>query len=347
MRILNLNQSRFEDSELWRAHATPITSLDPTWHQRSLIARIGRLVNISKRFDVILFHRDIRLAAIYGLIKVIVRAKRRLVFQGFEYDVSRYSLLSGSIATVLHNKIGLLLHKLVAHTMNALVVHTSAEVNLYSKFFKVPTSRFRFIPYFHYGNGSDRCSTETSKANSLSNGTNVLAIGRHRDFDCFLRAITGTNWEGVIIAGDLDRNELDGKVPPNVAVQYEVSRTEYRDYIARSTIEVLPLDPNRWQRALGHIAMFEAMLRRKPIIAAQTFQLTDYATENEILYYRPGDAMHLRQQIDRLISDPSLRSRLTENACARLLREFTREKYIADLIGLCEVVSASARSVHV
>ena len=338
VRILSLNESRFEDSGLWRQHSVAITDLDPLWHRRLFFVRMIKLFLVSREFDVVLFHLDMRLAALCGLIRGFLPSKPTLIFQGFFCDISRSSVASASLTGILRNKVSRVLNRIVVHTMNVLVVHTSAEVDLYSTFFRVPKSRFAFVPYFHYGNDPDAISATSLSAES----SNVLAIGRHRDFNCFIRAVTGSGWQSVIVAGDSDRKELDAQLPSNIAVHYEVSREEYRDHISRSTVVVLPFHTVRWQRALGHIAMFEAMLRQKPIVAAQTFQVTDYASTDEILYYRPGDAEDLRRQLDRLMTDPYLRKRLTQNARTRLLGEFTREKYIAKLIDVCLKSRSSA-----
>jgi glycosyltransferase involved in cell wall biosynthesis len=345
VRILNLNTSPgFEDNVLWQSHSIPITSLDQSWPRRSLLGKAKKLLGVSRTFDVVLFHLDMRLAAVYGLLRLFVSSKQRLIFQSFLCDVSRYSSSSGSITTLVRNNVSLLLHHLLVRTMNLVIVHTRAEVGLYSRFFRVPASRFAFIPYFHYGGSCDYPTTDFSKANYSDKRANILAIGRHRDFACFILAMTGSPWDGMIIAGDSDRGELDGNVPANLPVLYEVTRTEYRDYIARSTIVVIPLYPDRWQRALGQIAMFEAMLMLKPVIAAETFQLTDYASENEVLFYRPGDADHLREQICRLLEDEDLRDRLARNARTRLLTEFTRERYVSDLVDTCQTACACSRA---
>lgn len=346
MRILNLNTNPgFEGSELWQAYTTAITSLDPSWLQRSLLGRILKLLRVSRGFDVVLFHLDIRLAALFGLICRIFHAKRGLVLQGFLCDISRYSRSSVGFTTVVRNKASLLLNRLLVHTMSVVVVHTRREVDLYSEFFSAPKSRFAFIPYFHYGEDGHCSSKRTSKEDSSGKAAIVLAIGRHRDFECFVSAMAESPWHGVIVAGDSDREKLDGNVPRNVAVHYEVSRTEYRDHIERSAIVVIPLYSNRWQRSLGQIAMFEAISMNKPVVAAQTFQLADYASDDEVLYYRPGDAKHLREQIDRLVEDAGLRCRLAQNARMRLLTEFTRERYISDLMEISQSVCGFSEPV--
>ena len=342
LRILNLNTSPgFEDNDLWQSTSILISGLDPLWHERSLFGKAWKLVNVSRGFDVILFHLDLRLAALYGLLRVVVPLKQCLVFESFLCDVSRYSSNYGSITTTLRSKASLLMHRLLVRTMNALFVHTRAEIDLYSKFFAVPRSRFVFVPYFHYGDALDYPSARGVTEEPDQERASILAIGRHRDFDCFIRALTGSPWNGLIVAGDSDRQELSGRTLPNITIHYEVSRSEYRDYIANSTIVVIPLFADRWQRALGQIAMFEAMLMGKPVIGAQTFQLSDYASDDEILFYRPGDACHLREQISRLLEDSDLRSRLTQNARRRTLTEFTRDKHIAGLVssiaGVCDM----------
>ena len=342
MRILNLNESRFEDNDWWRRNSTAITDVDPLWRKRSLLVRVVRLLSLARGFDVVLFHRDVHLAAFYGLIGRIFHSKTPLVFQGFEYDVSRDSKAAPKIAKLARQKISRLLHSLVVHRMNVVVVHTRAEVDSYSQFFKVPGSRFNFIPYFHYGPSVFAAGLPNEVQSAES--SYVLALGRHRDFDCFVQAARGSDWQSVIVAGKSDRQVLEGKLPDNVTAHYEVSREEYRDYISRAALVVIPLHADRWQRALGHIAMFEAMVRGKAIVAAETFQLSDYAGEGEVLFYQPGNAAHLREQIERLLGDENLRRELSGNAYKRLLAEFTREKYIARLVDVCGLISKDTRT---
>lgn len=333
LRILSLNTSPgFEDSALWQATAVAVTNLDPMWNRRSLLGKAWNLLSLSRSFDVLLFHLDLRLAAVYGLFRQLVRSRQCLVFESFLCDISRYSTGDESISSALRSSASLILHRLLVRSMDGIIVHSRVEIDLYSNFFGAPRSRFLFVPYFHYGNARDYPTSEGVLLKKDTDVPTILAIGRHRDFGCFIRAMSGSPWSGVIVAGDSDRAEISGTAPPNVAVRYEVSRAEYRDYISQSTIVVIPLYANRWQRALGQIAMFEAMLMSKPVIAARTFQLADYASEDEILYYQPGDSSHLRDQISRVLEDSELSARLTGNARKRVLTEFTRDSHVVALL---------------
>jgi glycosyltransferase involved in cell wall biosynthesis len=294
---------------------------------------------IARHFDVVLLYSDLHLASVAGVVLRITAPSRGLVLQEFMRDLSDSPRSSRSVPGILRDWLKEWSYRFLAHTMDAIVVHTSAEVELYAKVLKVAQSRFIFIPYFYYEDAYDRFTKHDPSSNWNLSTPKILAIGRHRDYQCFIKALAGTSWRGSIVAGTSDREQIDGKVPANVAVHYEVSRAEYRRHIAESNIVVLPFHADSWQRSLGQIAMFEAMLMRKPVVAAETFQLADYASEREILYYRPGDAEHLRQQVRRLMGDHSLRHRLIENAFSRIKAEFAKEKYIERLICACEAVA--------
>jgi glycosyltransferase involved in cell wall biosynthesis len=339
VKILSLNPNRaFEHYEPWRQYATAVTELDPKWRKRSLLAKAFALTKIPKTFDVILFYSDTRLAVFASLLQRFLAPSRCLVFERLLRDTSVHSVnvLSGS-----RNQLGLWLHRILVHFVDAVIVHTRAEVEMYSKAFKVPQSRFIFIPYFYYDDAANWTFNRSDESGKNEDSPHILAIGRHRDFGCFVRALSGTSWPGCIVGGASDREELHDDIPENVEAHFELSREEYRRQIARANIVVLPFYADRWQRSLGQIAMFEAMSMQKPVIAARTFQLADYATENEVLFYRAGDASHLRQQIARLVEDPALGRQLVENAATRIEKEFGIETYIEQLINSCQAAANS------
>ncbi len=99
---------------------------------------------------------------------------------------------------------------------------------------------------------------------------------------------------------------------------------------------VVPMSADKMTRSLGQIASFEAMARRVPVVAARTFQLEDYfSDEKEILFYEPGNSLDLRRQIERLLVDGELRDSLTKRAHDRLMDNYTDEQYTKALLELC------------
>jgi glycosyltransferase involved in cell wall biosynthesis len=87
------------------------------------------------------------------------------------------------------------------------------------------------------------------------------------------------------------------------------------------------------------------MLMQKPVVAARTFQLTDYASENEVLFYHPGDARHLREQIQRIMQNEAFRNRLVQNAFTRVVNEFTEENYLIRLLETCRDIMGKKASM--
>ena len=334
-RILSLNP-HFGWSPAWREQTTSVASLIPSWHQKSTVAKAISLLRVAGRFDVILFYHDIRLPAAFGLLNCLRRAGPRLVFQEMFYHRTPGNRKLGLIKTLRHimNYIN---HWVVARSMDAVIVHTSAETETYAHLFDTPPSRFKFIPYFHYGEAADRAFGNSNRPEAGY----VLAAGRHRDFPCFIRALADTPWRGVIVAGASDRDEIGESLPPNIRAYYEVGGHEYDDFMAGAAVVVIPLYASKWEGSHGHIAMLTAALMRKPIVAARAFHLRDYIAADEVLQYEPGDASELRRRIASLMNDPDLRFRQAEN-CYRSAREkFTVERYVTELLETCRVAGAT------
>ncbi len=90
---------------------------------------------------------------------------------------------------------------------------------------------------------------------------------------------------------------------------------------------VIPLYEDRYIRALGHIAMFEAVLMKKPLLVARTFQLADYLTEKDVIFYEPGDETDL---VSKLITEGNWIRNLDLDLLTmqfnRVLTEFTEEE---------------------
>ncbi len=122
------------------------------------------------------------------------------------------------------------MHRAVVKNMDVIIVHTSKEVDIYSNFFKVSKSRFQFIPYFAY---KDALEYSVIASNDKDSKSYILAIGRHRDFDCFIRALRKTNFHGIIIAGNSDRHEIVEQLPPNIELIFEVPFERYIEIISQ------------------------------------------------------------------------------------------------------------------
>lgn len=331
LRILSLNP-HLDDNQIWNAHATSIRSIDPEFYTRRQVTQAAILLTQLRNFDVVVFCNNARLATVLGSLKRLARLNTRVILEEMFVDVSPRG--SARFGERFRRRVRRSLYSILANVMDRMVVHTSAEVDLLAESLRVPRSRFHFIPYFHY-NIPDQVAEE---------GDYVLAIGRHRDFQCFLRAVGDALWPAVIVAGETDREEIGESLPRSVKVRYEVTFAEYRSMIAGARIVVLPLFGEMWRRSLGQIAAFEAAIMRKPLVVADTFHFRDYFREGEVMRYEAGSSESLRAQIDFLMGNPEAAVTMTARAYDRVTSQFTHTKYVENLLRACADWSESGFS---
>jgi len=162
----------------------------------------------------------------------------------------------------------------------------------------------------------------------------VVAVGRNRDYNTFIRAISGTKIPATIIAGASDAQSIVIENDAIVEVRIEVPFQEYRAAIRHAGMCVIPIGTDM-VRSLGQIALLEAVAAKTPVIAARVSQLTDYF-ENEILFYRAGDFEDLRGRLQQALASKEANIERTEAAFARMIRDYTSDRYTRKLLQLCE-----------
>ena len=295
-----------------------------------------KLTKLATTYDCIVFHYDVRLLMIFWLlycVRYLSKPNDRIVFTTFLNDVSsftRFPLLSKGW---IREKLRFIYYFIFTRMAKVIVVHSSAEIDIYAKAFQLPRDRFEFIPYF-----VRRDALNSNQQNiSLPIAQYILAAGRQRDFQTFISAMRDTPFQGVIVAGQEDREVLLQKdIPANIETHFEIPFEEYRALIAGATVFVVPLFADRVIRSLGQIATFEAVAHHIPVIASRTFQLTDYFTSDiEILFFQPENSNELRRQIERIMRDKPLKEELTQRAYSRMLSQYTDEQYTQSLLQLC------------
>ncbi|HWE50058.1 MAG TPA: glycosyltransferase family 4 protein [Bryobacteraceae bacterium] len=324
-KILSLNP-HLDGLPVWKDAAVPVTSLDPGFHLRSRAGQLFFLLRNARRFELILIPNDLWLAAMFRLLAPAGPGCARVALLGFYYDAN--PCRQGLRAQLRHAK-----YKFLARAVDRIIVHTSTEIALCSESLGLDASRFEFIPYYAY---DDAIGTLPGQ-DSIPGKPLVLAPGRHRDFACFCKAVTGLNGRAAIVCGTSDLSEVQhAAFGSQIEIHSEVPLARYRELMGAADIVVIPLFAVRWQRSLGQIAWFDAALMNKPVVIARTFHLADYVSENEALFYEPGDAADLRRQLERLLGSPQLRASLAANAFRRVRSEFTEERFAAALAAACQ-----------
>jgi len=144
--------THFSHVPSWRKAVTAITQVDPSWHRRTLLSKAWTLVRLSPRFDCVLFFFDTRLPVLFRALYCVRHLggpRSKLVFTTWLHDVSQYG---GAPRALLKPRawrrlVRYLYYYVFVRLLDLIVVHSSAEVDLYARAFRVPASRFRFVPY--------------------------------------------------------------------------------------------------------------------------------------------------------------------------------------------------------
>jgi len=91
----------------------------------------------------------------------------------------------------------------------------------------------------------------------------------------------------------------------------QVAHTLIPKYLRAMDIVVIPLDSNQHALTTSPIKLFEYMAAGKVIISSDLLGLREIISSSETVFFKPGDAHDLANQIDKVISDPELAKRLS------------------------------------
>lgn len=334
MKILSLI-THFKHIQSWELATTRIDKIYPNWQMMNLFIKAWNVAKIAPQYDCIVFFYDPFLLVLFTVCHFLANCSRKkpiIVFTTLLYDVSTFNNKRVGVRG-FYNYLKLNLYRFFINRCDKIVVHSSNEIKLYSGFFKVPEEKFSFVPYFVRRDAL----LESQKKDENHEPIYIIVAGRHRDFATFINAIENSNYQGIIVCGQSDKEDLPSSLPSNISVFYEIPFQQYRDLISQSRTLVIPFPKNKMLRSLGQVAAFEAVAKRVPIIASKSFQLTDYfESEKEILYFESENPQNLRHQIDRLSMDDDLRRDLVENAHRKMMNKFTDQVYSDSILEICD-----------
>lgn len=329
MKILSLI-THLRHVVIWEQATTRIDEIYPQWPLRSVVQRALAVASVAPAWDRIVFFYDFRLPVLVWLLALVLHRsdiRERIVFTTFLCDTRSLTRLTRFLN--VYNLGRYLYMWTFVRLCRVIVVHSSAEIAEYSKVFRVSPTRFCFLHY----SVRDDALVDTSGHLPAPRDARVVAVGRHRDWETFLRAISGTEISAVIVAGASDAKAVKRAGDMGVDVHIEAPFPQYRELIRRAGVCVVPLGTTM-VRSLGQVAVLEAVAARTPVIVARVSQLTDYF-EDEILFYRPGDSEDLRAKLRQALTATQASNERTEAAFLRMMREYTTEKYAHKLLNLC------------
>lgn len=229
--------------------------------------------------------------AVYGLL-----GRRRVVL--LEYIVHPPA---GGFAAI---RFGVLRRRLLPRALRAAQVLTDSERPAYAALHGVPESRFSVIRWPR--------RFDDSPLPTRTGGRAVVATGRRADWETFLAAARGTDWDVTVVCTADDLARVHAAAAPGTVVRHDISQEEHQAVVDAATVYVLPLAETG--ASIGQIRVMNAAQAGVPVVASDVTGLQGYVDESTAALVPPGDPAALRRTVDVLLDDPDRRERLRRAA---------------------------------
>lgn len=212
----------------------------------------------------------------------------------------------------------------------------------------IGVERTAVIPYGLDTNGLSAGRNGGSNGNGLSHEAlqspyilSVSSVMAYKDFESLLRAYADLLRKGVIshrviIAGPLQDKAYLSKLQSLIATLHIEGKVIFLGGVphhsmgqlySRADVMVLPSHTETFG-----MPIIEAMACRCPLVASDLPALREVAAEAGI-FYSPGDAQGLSEQLERVLTDHRLRASMVEAGAKRAVH-FSWDAAARDLLGL-------------
>lgn len=182
--------------------------------------------------------------------------------------------------------------------VNHIFVYGENEVTYYSKIFPKLGNKFKYIKY-----GRDFCYKDKK---DFSYDIPYIASGgrSNRDFETLCTAMHLLEGEKDIpVCLIATRPEaITAKIEQSpVKIQYGITLNQFGSFIDHSIIFVLPL--LNTTLSAGHMVMMEVLSHGKPIIVTDIPSIRNYVSEEQVTFYKPGNAEDLANKIQYVLKN--------------------------------------------
>jgi glycosyltransferase involved in cell wall biosynthesis len=296
----------FWQSAAWKRSTCSIYPLSPPASlrtRRSILREAVALWRRSLEFDVVVT-MGARESLAYGLLCAITgRPSKQIMCEVFLDEAQRANPLW---------RLKIFLYRRIARRAMGILTNSSAEIEIIARRFGIPTRRLRYVPMHSNISEPWFCGR---------NDGFVLSAGRtRRDYSSLLDAAPRIEAPVVILCGKHDLR--DAIVPRGVTVLHEIPRKQYLDYLERCALVVLPLKAA--DRSTGQVVLLEAMALGKAVVATRSTGIQDYARDGEnAVLLQSNEPEGMAREVNRLLRDEAVRTRLAEQALADVQRHYT------------------------
>jgi glycosyltransferase involved in cell wall biosynthesis len=237
------------------------------------------------------------------------------------------------------------------HQARAIIV-SSPDYIAYSSALYEHRFRCRVIPFGVSVKGDDQLNAaQLSTIHRRYGRPLLLSIGRmvgYKGYQYLIRAMKHIDAHLLLIGDGPERPKLESAVR-NLGLSERVhflGRVEQTTpYYHACDLFVLP--STGLSEAFG-LVQLEAMARGKPVVNTQLRSGVPFVSANGVtgMTVPPGDSQALARAINLLLDDPARRLAYGAAAQARVQREFTLDKMVAETLQVYEDVMANGQSLN-
>lgn len=198
---------------------------------------------------------------------------------------------------------------LLKRTLTRAQVPTEWEIDAYAREFRLPPSRFHYVPL-----ALVRYPTHLPSRSEQALAT-VFASGRNAcDWPTLFSASRGASWRLTVVCSAKDLplvNELNSDGAATVLS--EIPLAEHNRLLSQATVFALALREQFGSG--GQVRIAQAIEFGVPVVATSVMAMRGYLEPDVTgIAVPPADSVALRDALDRLIENPQLRDQLRERA---------------------------------
>ncbi len=164
-------------------------------------------------------------------------------------------------------------------------------------------------------------------------GRSVLASGRRTDWDTFLAAAGGADWDVTVVCSASDAAGVMAATKDSaITVHSEISAEDHQALVESADVYVVAVPETGG--SIGQIRVMNATDARTALVVSDVTGVRGYVEDTTAVIVSPGEPTQLRTKVDELLSDPRRRADLVD-AATRAGSSWTMNDY---LDALCDTV---------
>ena len=238
----------------------------------------------------------------------------------------------GSFNSAAKSGIKLKLNQYASKSIDGIIYHSSEQIEYYKNFYPWIIEKSKFIPF-----GTDIKYFDRDKINNIQNENYILSIGYSmRDYETLIKAFIKINSDIKLKIIGTNKLKVEDKRIEQIA---SMPKRELNKAIQKAKLCVLPLEYKNF--SFGQMTLLQQMYYEKAVITAKVPSVKDYIKNGKTgIFYKSKNEKDLKEKIQKLLEDNSLRKEIGKNAKKEIEEKFNEKKlgeesykFICEILG--------------